>query len=106
MRKDNNTSDRSSDWKQGKGKKSKINKNYYALFGRMAGTGEEQDRAQKTKNLGVEMNTERDEREKNSVRKGEGDKLDTGKLIKTWEEEKMKEKKDGTGRRPKSKRTG
>jgi hypothetical protein len=63
-RKDNNTSDRPSDRKQGKGKKSKINKNYYAVFGRMARTGEEQD-----KNLGMEKNTEREQTEKTLARK-------------------------------------
>jgi len=105
-RKDNNTSDRPSDRKQGKGKKSKINKNYYAVFGRMARTGEEQDMAEKTKNLGLEKNTLREQTEKTLARKEEESDLDTGKLIKTWEEGKMEDKKDGTRRRPRSKRTG
>jgi hypothetical protein len=106
-RKDTNTSDRPSDQKQGRGKKSKINENYYAVFGRMADrTGEAQDTVDKTKNLGVEMNTERKKTGRTSIRKGEGDKLGTGKTIKTWEEGKMEEKKDGTERRPQNKRSG
>jgi len=69
-RKDNSTSNRPSNRKQGKGKKSKTNENYYAVFGRMADrTGEAQDTVDKTKKLGVELNTEREQTGKTSVRK-------------------------------------
>ena len=60
----------------------------------------------KTKNLGVEMNTEIKQTAKITIRKGEGGKRVTGKTIKKWEEGKIEEKKDGTGRRPQSKRSG
>ena len=60
-RKDNNTSGWLCNRKQGKGKKSKTNENYYVVFRRMTRTGEEQDVAEKTKNLGVEKNTQREQ---------------------------------------------
>ena len=68
----------------------------------MARSGEEQDMAEKTKNLGAEKNMQREQTEKTK----EEDNLDTGKSIKTWKERKMKEKKDGTGRRLRSKKPG
>ena len=106
-RKDNNTSGWLSKQKKGKGKKSKPNKNYYAVFGRMADmTGKAQDAVDKTKNLGMEMNTEREQTVRTTVSKGEGNKLGTGKTTKTWEEGKMEERKDSTVRKPKNKRSG
>ena len=52
------------------------------------------------------MNTEREQIGRTSSRKGEGDKLETGKTIKMWEDGKVEEKKDVTGRRPQNKRSG
>ena len=45
--------------------------------------------AEKTKNLGAEKNTQREQTEKNLARKEEEDNSDTGKLIKTWKGGKM-----------------
>ena len=55
IRKDNNTSNRPSDRKQGKRNKPKKNKYFYVVFGRMVNImGEEQDTADKNKNMEVE----------------------------------------------------
>ena len=105
-RKDNTTPDRPNERTQGKGKKSKSNENFYMIFGKMVRTGEEQDMAEKIKNLMAEKNAQREHTEKTLARKEEEDNSDTGKPIKMWKEGKMEEKRDGTGRRPRSKMTG